>query len=122
MSTTRKTFDPDDETVLPPHGEMPATEQRLPCRFCGTSTLRPILVQYGARCYRCYVAYCEEPPTRRGLIAGDKRQGAKAWAWALKASEERDPASVTAKQRVEWRAALASELSRQRTIDEELAS
>jgi hypothetical protein len=117
--TTRKTFDPDDETVLPPHGHMPG--ERLPCRWCGTPTLRATLAQYGARCFGCYEVFCQapQPPFR---FVGDKREGPQAWAWALKAAEERDPSSVSRSQRAAWRSALASELSRQRTLDEERAS
>lgn len=34
---------------------------RLPCLFCQTPTQRATLSQYGARCFRCYEAYCQEP-------------------------------------------------------------
>jgi hypothetical protein len=47
---------------------------RLPCRYCGTPTLRETLTMYGARCPSCYEAYCRgdrnpEPP----MSIDDKR-------------------------------------------------
>ena len=30
----------------------------MPCLFCGKQTLKSILSEHGARCIRCYDAYC----------------------------------------------------------------
>lgn len=57
----RKTFDADKDIPLPPHGHMPI-ETRLSCSFCGLPTLRDALVHHGARCLRCYDAYCAQMP------------------------------------------------------------
>jgi len=109
---SRKTFDPDAEVLLPPHGQPAFVDDgRLPCRWCRMPTLRVTLAQYGARCYPCFEAYCSEP--QPAALLADKRLGLKAWAWALKAREEHDPKSLTAAARDMWRAALQPELARQ---------
>lgn len=33
---------------------------RAPCRWCGDPTARATLVNYGARCFRCYEDFCAE--------------------------------------------------------------
>lgn len=35
-------------------------ENRLPCRGCGNSTLKPVLSRYGGRCVKCFEAYCAQ--------------------------------------------------------------
>jgi hypothetical protein len=70
---SRKTFDPDADVPLPPHGVPPATGDRLACAHCQTLTLRATLSQYGARCFGCYQAFCRTPqPYRRYTQAGGK--------------------------------------------------
>ena len=91
------------EIDLPPHGTPPAFETRLPCRFCGSPTLREVLAHYGARCLECYEAYVREPqPAPR---VGDKTIGPRAWASALKARDEAGE-RLTPSQREMYRDAL----------------
>lgn len=118
---SRRTFDPESEALLPPHGQpsMPA-ELRLPCRWCHTPTLRTMLAQYGARCLQCYEAYCREP--QRSPNVGNKRDhGPKAWAHALRAREAAGE-RLSVAQRDMWCAALQGELQRQQIADEEAAA
>lgn len=61
----RSTFNPDDETPLPPHGT-PPDERRRPCMPCGKATLAATLSNYGGRCFECYQAYCRSPLPRLG--------------------------------------------------------
>lgn len=100
--------DPTDDVVIPStHGKPPPVEvggTLLPCHRCQTLTQRATLAQYGARCYRCYEAYCQEPqPSPRFM--GDKKLGDKDWAVALKAREESGE-RLTLAQKIMWREAL----------------
>lgn len=70
---SRKTFNPDEDVLLPPHGAMPV-ETRLPCRRCDTPTSTKDLNTYGARCYSCFQAYCREPQPPQKLFASPARQ------------------------------------------------
>ena len=117
---SRKTFDPDADVPMPPHGRAaePLDDGRQACRRCGTLTLRSMLAQYGGRCLRCFDAYIAEPQVKPAALP-DKRLGPKAWAWALKAREERDPRSVSSAQRAMWRAAIAPQLLAQAIADDE---
>ncbi len=115
----RKTFDPDADELPHTHGQPPLAEVRQPCRWCGESTLRTMLAQYGARCFRCFEAYCAEAQLAPVFLANPAVDGSKAWAWALKAREEHDPRSMTEAQRAMWRAALQVDLARQWLADEE---
>jgi hypothetical protein len=72
---------------------------RLPCRFCGTPTLKETLTLYGARCFNCYTSYCHSAP--RCPNVGDKRiDGPRGWAHALKKrhadGDRLTPAQITA--------------------------
>lgn len=54
-----------DDVNLPPHGQPPAqNEWRFLCIECKTLTPHDTLVSLGARCERCYEAYCRRPFTR----------------------------------------------------------
>lgn len=75
----------------------------LPCSFCGDLTSRSVLAHLGARCSRCYEAYCRAP--QRKVNVGDKRQSPRAWAHALKRREEAGE-RLTPPQRAMWRAAI----------------
>lgn len=94
MSRTAPPPDRDDDQapLLPPHGHAapPAGPHEVfaPCTRCNTPTQRSTLAHYGARCLRCYIAFCREPqPTPRFM--GDKRTGGnRAWAYALKARQD----------------------------------
>lgn len=78
-------------------------ETRLPCRWCQKQTLVSTLAEYGARCFACYEAYCRDVPPVPQM--GDKRRGPRAWAYALRARDQRcDP--LTLAQRNAWRRAL----------------
>jgi hypothetical protein len=66
-----------NDVTLPPHGKPPASEGRLPCRWCGAPTLGATLSQYGARCFECYEAYCNAPPTHLALTAEQRRAALK---------------------------------------------
>jgi len=37
-------------------------DQLLPCMICRKPTQPATLTNYGARCFRCYEAYCAEKP------------------------------------------------------------
>ena len=59
---------------------------RMPCSWCKTPTLKAMLNHYGARCFSCYEAYCQE--SQPGPNVGDKRKGPMDWAHAFKARED----------------------------------
>lgn len=60
----RKTFD-EDAPPLPPGGVMPLPMQRqMSCMVCKAGTPVETLNNFGARCGRCFTAYC------RGAFAG----------------------------------------------------
>jgi hypothetical protein len=95
----------DEPPLLPPHGIPPPSSdyQPAPCQRCYTLTDRKQLAQYGARCFRCYEAFCREPQPRRDV--GDKRVDPRNWAHALKRHEDaREPLSPC--QRAMWRYAF----------------
>lgn len=70
----RSTFNPDDETPLPPHGSVPELGNRRPCHVCHTATLVATLSQYGGRCFSCYGDYCTElQPVAKHLTPEQKR-------------------------------------------------
>lgn len=56
---------------------------RLPCRYCGTSTLRKTLEDLGARCQRCYDQYLAAPKDWPALPA-NVPDGPRAWVGRLK--------------------------------------
>jgi len=48
----------------------------MPCHWCRAPTKRETLAQYGARCFSCFEAYCQEPqgkakpqPSYRNVLA-----------------------------------------------------
>jgi hypothetical protein len=105
----------DDDNVipLPPHGRPPKSQTAepenaalLPCGWCSTPTDRNTLSTFGARCARCYQAYCREPQPP-GLLPSKAAKDAdpKAWARLLQAAE-RDGTALTAVQQSSWREAL----------------
>lgn len=79
-------------------------ETTLSCRWCHKPTLVATLMQYGARCFQCYEAYCNEVP--RAISAADKRvDGPRGWAHALRA-RELSGERLTPAARAMWRAAI----------------
>ena len=48
-------------------GDMPADPslEPMPCPRCSGMTTRGALSNYGARCFRCYEAYCRDPFVQR---------------------------------------------------------
>lgn len=77
----------------------------MPCSFCGEVTKHEALRMFGARCVRCYRAYCESA-SKPAPDVGDKRKGnPKEWAYALKAREESGE-RLSSVQRSMWRSAL----------------
>jgi hypothetical protein len=121
MSTTRRTAFDDrrDQRVADDFHK-----DHLPCRWCQASTPVADLAEYGARCRRCYDAYCAEanPRNRRNvgpLTLAEKRavisaianvgkgvpRGPKDWAHRLR---ERELAGeqLSILQRKCWREAL----------------
>lgn len=75
----RKTFNGDEEVPLAPHGAPPLPidpgDVRLPCLSCSDLTKRKVLAQLGARCQRCYDAYCRAPqPTPARSIYARREQ------------------------------------------------
>lgn len=81
-------------------------ERRLPCRFCGQSTLIETLSQYGARCWSCYEAYCQQLQTSPHV--GDKTGGPRAWAYELRNREQRGE-RLSIVQREMWRQAIGED-------------
>jgi hypothetical protein len=75
------------------------------CGFCGKLTPGPQLAAYGARCARCYAAYCESPPQAPDWMADKRTDGPKAWAQVLKAREQRGE-RLSPAQRDMWRWSL----------------
>jgi hypothetical protein len=58
-----------EDIPLPPHGVPPKREELLmPCTRCGESTEHSTLRMYGARCFRCFLAYCREPQLPQKLF------------------------------------------------------
>lgn len=75
-----------------------------PCGFCGEMTKHETLRMFGARCGRCYQAFCSYIPS--GPDVGDKRTGDdKSWAKALQRREEGGE-RLSSVQRAMWREAL----------------
>jgi hypothetical protein len=75
-----------------------ASSNYMPCLFCREPTLRETLSLYGARCFKCYEAYCREPRVFHDV--GKKSDDPRAWAYALQrrheAGERLTPAQVNA--------------------------
>lgn len=44
----------------------------MPCTFCNAMTTRGTLSAYGARCFRCYQAYCSAHIPRPAWMEGKK--------------------------------------------------
>jgi hypothetical protein len=108
----------DNVVVLPPHGrppKVPDDATMLPCGWCQTMTDRAALSTYGARCFRCYQAYCREPQPGGSLPSkAEKDANPRAWAYALKAREEAgEPLTIVQMQA--WREAIRE----RRTIEGE---
>ena len=79
----------------------------MQCQFCGAAAPQKALVEFGARCAKCYEAYCRAPQLRP-KHTGDKDKGPLSWAHALKLREE-EGESMSQAQRDSWRAALGPE-------------
>ena len=92
-----------------------STGDKLPCRVCDEPTERATLTDLGARCFRCYAAFCRDgSPDKSGpgqLTLAQKQQVMASLrgvgetpgpAWALKlrarhrAGEQLSPAQVAA--------------------------
>jgi hypothetical protein len=98
----------DDVTILHPHGKPPPVDTGgalLPCLWCKTPTQRATLAHYGARCWRCYEAYCGEVQPRPDFMGDRRVDGPLAWARALKAREEAGE-RLSLVQQTMWRDAL----------------
>lgn len=78
--------------------------QLMACNCCHTPTAQSVLASLGARCFTCYLAYCRAQLPK--VYVGDKRQGARSWAHALRRREESGEV-LSPTQRVMWREALA---------------
>lgn len=81
---------------------------KLACRWCNAMTPVAALASYGARCFRCYEAYCNSAPEVPHWAANKNTDGPKGWARALKKREmlgER----LSPAQKAMWRAALRFE-------------
>ncbi len=55
----------DDDIPLPPRGRAPVAEASKAvhlCRYCGDETPYETMATLGARCGRCYAAYCAVLP------------------------------------------------------------
>lgn len=81
----RRSFDDAANAAMLPEAVDPG-DRLLPCAFCQSPTKHKVLATLGARCQGCFKAYCERLPAAPNV--GDKRQGAKSWAYALKEREE----------------------------------
>lgn len=103
--------DGDNVIQLPPHGALPAViGGRLPCLWCNAPTAGTTLAAYGARCLRCYEAYCREQQPSPPFAADKRKDGNKAWAHALRA-REKSGERLSFAQREMWRAAARNQLS-----------
>lgn len=87
---------------MPPIDDHPPA----PCQRCFTLTSRKELSHFGARCRSCFDAFCRHPQPQ--VDVGDKREGPRSWAYALKRREEAGE-QLTAPQMAMWRAALRQE-------------
>ena len=67
------------------HGDQPI-DRLLPCTRCSTPTPHGTMAMFGARCHLCYLAFCRQQQPR--VLVGDKRQGNREWAHALKARDD----------------------------------
>jgi hypothetical protein len=95
----RSAFDPNSEVSATPI----KLEQRKACMVCGTSTLKTMLSQYGARCLKCFEFYqttkVDYPPL------GDRTKSGTSWAVVLRGREQRGE-RLSPMQKEMWRAAL----------------
>jgi hypothetical protein len=63
-------------------------DDNLPCMVCRSPTPRETLSTYGARCVRCYRAYCAEPMHAPERFPIDKSvPHDHAWAYRLRAKK-----------------------------------
>src|SRR6478752_5166757 len=99
VTMKRSAFDPNAEVDSSPI----KIEQRKACMCCGTSTLKTMLSQYGARCVRCYEAFCVYKQVYPPL--GDRTKDAKSWATVLRGREQRGERLKPAQKEM-WRTAL----------------
>lgn len=61
----------------------------LPCRWCQKPTKRETLSNYGARCWKCYEAYCIAPiPARDKIAISVADNHPHAWAHRLHARRQ----------------------------------
>lgn len=101
----RQSFDEsrDSNSNVVPFATDPG-DMLLPCRWCSAPTRRAVLADLGARCIRCYQAYCQAPQPGVKDV-GDKRHGTRSWADALR-KREQSGERLTDPQRKAWREAL----------------
>lgn len=79
----------DSEFPLPPHGKTPPARREAandggqqpgageqPCRWCGELTSVKTLADLGARCFRCYAAYCRGPLPTAKVLSREERVAA----------------------------------------------
>jgi hypothetical protein len=99
------------------------TREMRPCSFCGASTERETLAEYGARCGPCFTQYVTggkpnpQMPTRQHKVATLNRLKAllvvgsgnhRQWAVNLR-NREHSGEELSLAQRQGWRAALKDE-------------
>lgn len=107
-----------------------------PCTLCQTTTPVNDLATYGARCRRCYDAYCAEANPRNRSAVGPMtlaekqalirsianvgkqgQRGPKDWAYRLR-EREQGGAYLTRVQRTAWREALKTEIENEARAEE----
>lgn len=98
----RKHFDAEDDStaLVVPEQAM----RMMPCLWCRDATPVSVLNHLGARCSRCYAAYCRAPQPAPH-VADKRTQGPLAWAHLLRRREETGE-RLTPPQRSAWRKAL----------------
>lgn len=74
------------------------SDDKPKCRRCKGDAPWQTLSDHGGMCFPCYAAYCREP--QKWPDIGDKRNGPRDWAHALKrrheSGERLTPAQITA--------------------------
>ncbi len=98
----RRTLNDDTDD----HGSIgsPDAPKFLPCRKCAKSTPWATLANYGAQCFACYEAYCQEEQSH--VDVGDKRIDPLGWAKALQRRHALPNHGLTPPQITMYKAAL----------------
>ncbi len=94
----RRDFDSDDGQ------QAPEANGPLPCSKCRRPTQRATLANYGAQCFACYEAYCQEAQPH--VDVGDKRLDPLGWAKALQRRHAMPNHGLTPPQIAMYKAAL----------------